>query len=203
MSSVARYSVTQGRTLVPKREAPYNCASMQPIRNFSFRGEPIEFELSCPYMLLIDPLALDGLSAELQAIPQVPRSEMLEMIRILPGGLRVGLSQVSNFRAGRYRLGNEDLEETAEQNAPSIFDIDSGTVCVVDLDHLGLTAKALTWDRYDAFLRSQIGDHSIWIDIMEEIGGPFFGMLNGDVSTPFRGDGSYRLGPNAPHRANP
>jgi hypothetical protein len=175
---------------------------MQKVQNFSSRCEPIEFELSCPHILLIDPMALDGLRAELQEICQVPRNEILESLRVLPGGLRIGLAEVSNFHPGGYRLGNEDLEEAGEENAPSIFDIDSGTVCVVDLDHLGLTAQALTWDRYDAFLRSQIGDHSIWINIVKEVGGPFFGMLNGDVSTPFRGDGSYRLKPNAPHPLN-
>jgi hypothetical protein len=175
---------------------------MQAVRNFSFRGEPIEFELSCPSILLIDPLALDGLSAELQTMSQIPRSELPEKMRDLSGGLRIGLAQVKDFRQGRYRLGNEDLEESDHEADSSIFDIDSGTVCVIDVDHLGLTAKALTWDRYDAFLRSQVGDNSIWIDIMEEVGGPFFGMLNGDVSTPFRGDGSYRLKPKAPHPVN-
>jgi hypothetical protein len=175
---------------------------MQTVRNFSFRGEPIEFELSCPSILLIDPLALDGLSAELQTMSQIPRSELPEKMRDLSGGLRIGLAQVKDFRQGRYRLGNEDLEESDHEADSSIFDIDSGTVCVIDVDHLGLTAKALTWDRYDAFLRSQVGDYSIWIDIMEEVGGPFFGMLNGDVSTPFRGDGSYRLKPEAPHPVN-
>jgi hypothetical protein len=175
---------------------------MQPVRNFSFSGEPIEFELSSPYILLIDPLALDGLSPELQTISEIPRSEIPERIRDLSGGLRIGLIQMSHFRAGRYQLGNEDFEETDEAADPSIFDIDSGTVCVVDLNHLGATAKTLTWDRYDAFLRSQLGDNSIWIDIIEKVGGPFFGMLNGDVSTPFRGDGSYRLKPNTPHPVN-
>jgi len=180
---------------------PYNFASMEPVRNFSSRGEPIEFELSCPSVLLIDPLALDGLSAELQTMSEVPLGDMPEMIRDLPGGLRIGLAQVSHFRIGRW-LGNDDLEETDDGTDPSVFDIDSGRVCIVDLDHAGLTAKALTWDRYDAFLRSQVGDNSIWIDIVEEVGGPFFGMLNGDVSTPFRGDGSYRLKANTPHSMN-
>ena len=109
---------------------------MQPVRNFSFHGEPIDSELSASYLVLIDPRARDGLSADVQ------------------------------------------------------------------LNHLRLTAKALTWDRYDAFLRSQVGDNSIWIDRMEEVGGRFFGMLNGDVSTSFRGDGSYPLKPNTPHPVN-
>ena len=32
-----------------------------------------------------------------------------------------------------FQLGSEDLE----QADPPIFDIDRGTICVVDLDHLG------------------------------------------------------------------
>jgi hypothetical protein len=176
---------------------------MQTVRNFSFRGEPIEFELSCPYIVLIDPLALDGVSAELRTVSELPPSEMQERIRDLSGGLRIGLTQVSSFRKGRYRLGNEDLEEDDDETDSSIFDIDSGTVCVINLDHLGATAKSITWNRYDAFLRSQVGDNSIWIEMMSEIGGPFFGMLNGDVSTPFRGDGSYRLKPNTPRPVSP
>jgi hypothetical protein len=176
---------------------------MQTLRNFSFRGEPIEFELSCPYIVLIDPLALDGVSAELRTVSELPPSEMQEKIRGLSGGLRIGLAQVSNFRKGRYRLGNEDFEEDDDETDSAIFDIDSGTVCVINLDHLGATAKSITWDRYDAFLRSQVGDNSIWIEMMSEIGGPFFGMLNGDLSTPFRGDGSYRLKPNTPHTVSP
>ena len=180
----------------------YNYASMQIVRNFSFRGEPIEFELSGSSILLLDPLALDGLSADLQTMSEIPRNQIPERVRDLPGELRIGLTQMSDFRLGRYQLGNEDLEEADEEADPSIFEIDSGTVCVVDLNHLGLTAKALSWDRYDAFLRSQAGDHSIWIDIVEEVGGPFFGMLHGDVSAPFRGDGSYRLKPNTPHPVN-
>jgi hypothetical protein len=180
----------------------YNCASMQPVRNFSFRGEPIEFELSGPYIVLIVPRALDGLGADLQSISEIARGELPERIRGLPGGLRIGLTRISDFRPGRYRLGNEGFEETGGEADPSIFDFDGGTVCVVDLIHLGSTAKALTWDRYDAFLRSQAGDNAIWIDITQEIGGPFFGMLHGDVATPFRGDGSYRSKPNTPHPVN-
>jgi hypothetical protein len=47
--------------VVFKRGAPYNCAYMEVVGNFSFHGEPIEIELSSPYILLIDPLAVDGL----------------------------------------------------------------------------------------------------------------------------------------------
>jgi len=173
---------------------------MQPIRNFSFAGEPIELELACPHIVLIDPLALDGLSAELQTLSESSQSEIAEGLRDLSGGLRIGLASVGNFRPGRYKLGNEDLEESDNEIASSIADVDSGTICFVDLHHLGLTAKALTWGRYDSFLRSQVGDNSIWMEIVEEVGGPFFGMLSGDVATPFRGDGSYRLKPHAPHQ---
>jgi hypothetical protein len=176
---------------------------MDVVRNFSFHGEPIEIELSGPYILLIGPLALDGLSADLQTMFEIPRGEIPERIRELSCGVLIGLAHVRDFCQGRYRLGNGDFEETDDEADSSVFDIDSGTVCVIDLDNLRSTAKALTWGRYDAFLQSQAGDNSIWIAIMKEVGGPFFGMLNGDVSTPFRGDGSYRLKPNAPHLMNP
>jgi hypothetical protein len=173
---------------------------MESLRNFSFRGEPIEFRLSCSWILLIDPLALDGLSADLQVISKTALNEIPAMIHDLPGGLRIGVTEISDFSPGMYSLGNQDVEETRDGDAISTFDVDSGTVCVIDLKHLGLTAKVLTWNRYDAFLRSQAGDNSIWVDMVTEIGGPFFGMLNGDVSTPFRGDGRYRLKPGRPLR---
>src|SRR6516165_9960470 len=106
----------------------YNYASMQIVRNFSFRGEPIEFDLSGSSILLLDPLALDGLSADLQTMSEIPRNQIPERVRDLPGELRIGLTQMSDFRLGRYQLGNEDLEEADEEADPSIFEIDSGTV---------------------------------------------------------------------------
>jgi hypothetical protein len=171
---------------------------MEPLRNFSFRGEPIEFRLSCPYVLLIDPLALDGLSADLQVISEARLDEIPAMTHNLPGGLRIGVTEISDFSPGMHSLGNLDFEEADDEDSLSTFDIDSGAVCVIDLEHMGITSKALTWNRYDAFLRSQAGDNSIWVDIVTEVGGPFFGMLNGDVATPFRGDGTYRLKPGRP-----
>jgi hypothetical protein len=139
---------------------------MQPIRNFSFAGEPIELELACSHIVLIDPLAQDGLRAELQILSGSPQSEIAEGLRDLSGGLRIGLALVGNFRPGRYKLGNEDIEETDNETDSSIVDVDSGTICFIDLHHLGLAAKALTWDRYDSFLRSQVGDNSIWMEIV-------------------------------------
>ncbi len=169
------------------------------IKNFSFDGQAIEFELSVPFIVLIDPIALDGLSAELKAICNLPIMDRPEKIRCLPGFLRVGVQQVEGFRPGKYRLGNEDVEETGEAGLLGAFDIDSGAICVVDLNYLGQAATALTWERYDSFLRSPRGDDSIWMQITNEIGGSFFGMLNGDVSTPFQGDGRYKLTIGAPH----
>lgn len=172
---------------------------MNDARNFSFSGEPIEFALSCPFVVLIDPIALDGLNAELQAISYSPLAERPKLIRLLPGFMRVGVEPIDRFHPGIYRLGNEDLEETDDQEAAGTFDIDTGTVCVVDLNYLGPTAKTLTWQRYDNFLRSPTGDNSLWVEMTQEIGGFFFGMLSGDISTPFRGDGRYKLRSGAPH----
>ena len=42
--------------------------------NVSFNGDPVDVELTSPYVVLIDPLALDGLRDRLQRVSQCPRS---------------------------------------------------------------------------------------------------------------------------------
>jgi len=172
---------------------------MNDVRNFPSGDEPIEFMLSSPLVVLIDPIVLDGLSAELQAICDSPISERTAMIRVLPGFMRVGVQQVVSFRPGAFRLGNNDFEETDEEESAETFDVDTGTVCIIDLNSLRSTAKTVRWERYDRMLRSTTALESIGIEMIKEFGGPFFGMLSGDISTPFRGDGRYRLRSKAPH----
>jgi hypothetical protein len=91
---------------------------MQLARNFSFAGEPIEFELSCAHLVLIDPLALNGLSAGLQAVSDAPRSETAERFLDLSGALRIGLALVEDFRPGRYRLGMRILKRSPMRPIP-------------------------------------------------------------------------------------
>jgi hypothetical protein len=79
------------------------------------------------------------------------------------------------------------------------LDIDTGSLVVVDLDHLGALARILPWERYDHALQSPNGDDSRFMEICDELGGAYFGIISSDASTPFQGDGTYRLRKGAPH----
>src|SRR5208283_2800934 len=97
-------------------------------------------------------------------------------------------------RPGLYRLSPEDFEERWSDDVDEddedghveddesgndddrldfgghtaddrIFDIDTGTLIVVDLDHLGALAKILPWERYDRALQSPTGDDSPFNEI--------------------------------------
>jgi hypothetical protein len=66
-------------------------------RNISESKRPIEFQMSSSFLVLIDPLVLDGLSSELQKLllPQVAANPQL--IRALPGGDEGGPSLCRPF----------------------------------------------------------------------------------------------------------
>src|SRR5437762_241584 len=52
---------------------------------------------------------------------------------------------------------------------------------------------ALTWDRYDQFLRSPAGDFSILETINAEVGREGFAVVFSDSNHSFSGDGAFRL----------
>ena len=76
---------------------------------------------------------------------------------------------------------------------PGVFEIDTGTVIVIDGHALSAVARALTWDRYDAFLQSPLDDDSVLTQIYQETGGPRFAIVTADAASPFSGDGAFRL----------
>ena len=80
-------------------------------------------------------------------------------------------------------------EEADGEGDPSIFDVDTA-VCVVDLKHLGLTAKTLTGDPSNAFLRRRQAIIRFGLTSWTKPAARSSEGLNGDVSTPFWGDGS-------------
>jgi len=201
---------------------------MSQCSNVSFDGQPIEFLVSVPFIVLIDPLVLDGWSKDFESLPSALAGR-IEFIQSLPTSMRVGVQEIIGFRPGLYRLGPEDFKEvwsddpdaddedvdidgdlsdddvdrlTLEGRAADdrIFDIDTGSLIVVDLDHLGLLARVLPWERYDHALQSPKGDDSRFNEVCEELGGAYFGIISADAGTPFQGDGTYRLRKSAPHR---
>jgi hypothetical protein len=166
-------------------------------KNVSDGSGPIEFQTSSSLLVLIDPLVLDGLSTELHELSPSEVAANPNLIRALRGPMKVGLHRIEGLVPGTYRIANDDLE-SADSNETDlgVFDIDTGTLILVDLDYLPRLAKTLTWERYDRAFRGC--DDSTWLKFAEEIGGPFFGILWGDIGTPFQGDGTYRVKSGAP-----
>lgn len=166
----------------------------------SFEDEPAELQLNSSCVVLIDPLALDGLRDELMQIGEAPVEQQRGLLQKLWSALRIGLHDVADFRPGLYRVARSDFEKTEDKDKPGVVEIDSGTVILADLSCLARLAQVLTWERYDEALQAPIGDNSRLEAIRAEVGGPFFVWISGDASTPFSGDGAFRLLPHAPQR---
>jgi hypothetical protein len=57
--------------------------------NVSFERRPIVFRLSSPHLLALDPLALDGMSAELQQVGNAPADQSPERLAALTSMLKI------------------------------------------------------------------------------------------------------------------
>src|SRR2546430_17721997 len=112
--------------------------------NVSFNGDPVDVELTSPYVVLIDPLALDGLRDRLQRASQLPPVEQRRLLQELSQPLRIGLHDVKDFRTGVYRVDLGGIERPDDPPDPWIVDIDTGTTVLAALVHLGLDARVLT-----------------------------------------------------------
>jgi hypothetical protein len=164
-------------------------------------GHPhsITFRLSSPDLLVLDLLALDAMSQDLRAIGNHSPALRLERLGAARGPLEIGLLRVEPFVLGQYTIGLNDFEAIDGATAGGhTFEIDTGTAVFVDVAYLAPVAAALTWDRYEQFLQSAVGDDSVWEDIIQEVGGAYFGLLIANADYPFGGDGFYRLRPGFP-----
>jgi len=167
--------------------------------NVAFDHRPIVFRLSSPDLVILDPLALDAISEELQQIGSLSADLRRERLAGVVGTLKIGLHCVALFVPGVYEIGLDDLELVPEAGAEvDTFEVDTGTAVFIDLAYLAPVAAALSWDRYDQALQSPVGDDSAWLKFADEVGGPYFGVLFADADYPFSGDGAYRLRPGVP-----
>jgi hypothetical protein len=165
--------------------------------NASFDGRPVRLQLESGHLVLIDPLALDGLSKELAEVGKLPLVEQLTQLQALGAhGLRIGAHELAGATPGTYEIRLDSFEAAADSDRdPRVFDIDTGTVVIIDGGALSAVAVALTWERYDRFLQAAIGDDSILTEINREVGGPRFAIVSADADSPFSGDGAFRLRP--------
>ena len=163
--------------------------------NASFDGGPVRLDVQSGRLVLIDPLALDGLHDELTAVSAAPPSEQRTMLQALGAqGLRIGFEELSAFQPGVHQLDLEAFESVdARDSHPGVFEIDSGTVVVIDLSALSAVARALKWDRYDELLQRPVGDDSLLEEINADVGGARFAIISADAGRPFSGDGAFRL----------
>jgi hypothetical protein len=166
--------------------------------NASFDGRPVRIVLESRHIVMIDPLALDGLSEQLAEIGELPEAKQLLSLQALgEHGLRIGVQGVGSAGPGTYQIGLDSfVAADAAGTDPGVFDIETGTVVVIDLRALSAVARAFTWDRYDALLQAPVGDDSMLADMNQEVGGPRFAILSADAESPFTGDGAFRLSAN-------
>jgi hypothetical protein len=150
----------------------------------------VDLEVTSPWLVLIDPLALDLSQRALQALEELPETAQRQRLAAASPHLRIGVHEIDGFTPGRYRIDADDLVPTAEQGS-DIVDVDSGAIVMTGLDRLPKLAAVLTWERYDASLRAN--GEAVLRQVRAALGGPRFALLSGDASRPFAGDGAYRL----------
>lgn len=173
---------------------------MPSARNVSFDGRPIEVAVTSPFLVLIDPAVLDGAREALQTLAGASEAEKAANARILASPMPIAVHRIAEFRPGFYRLSASDLEAVDDDARPdaNVCATDTGAIIVVDVNKLADVARVLTWERYDLALQSPLGDDSAFLALVDELGGPFFGLLSSAEDTPFKGDGCYRLRSGAP-----
>ena len=163
------------------------------------KSDAVDVVVESGVVVLIDPLVLDGLRPRLDVdVASRIKADPREILS-LPGPMRVGVYRLDAFTPGVHRLSRADFqsvdgEETDDD--PATVDVDSGALIAVDVIYLPRLAQVLTWERYDWYLRSPVGDNSRWDELVREVG-VTFGLLNGDAESPFPGDGRYQLRPSA------
>jgi hypothetical protein len=165
--------------------------------NTSFDGRPVRLRVESGHIVLIDPLALDGLAEQLAAAGTLPLPELLSRLQSLgQEGLRIGLRPLDDATPGIYEIGLDSFEAADHGDAdPDVFETDSGAVVIIDGGALSAVGRALTWDRYDALLQASLNDDSVLTEIIEAVGGPRFAIVSADADRSFSGDGAYRLRP--------
>ena len=170
----------------------------------SLDGRPVYVDVTSNHLVLIDPLALDGLSDQLVAIADADLATQSVQLRALGEyGLRIGLRRVPGLTPGTYEIDPDSFEPVdPESSGDGVFDIDSGTVIAIDLNALAAVAKSLTYDRYDSFLRTPLWGYTSPDDLVQELGGPFFAIVFANADRPFAGDGSYQFRPGTPKRVS-
>ena len=172
--------------------------------------------MDSPFLLLVDPLALDWVRDQLAAIKETERINVGEVVsRINENTSVMACIEIDDFQPGTFRLDPRDIlkfgrdedgldyEDVGgelaepEDGSPSypLVSVDSGALVAVDFAHLVQLAAFLSWERYDLTLRK--GGDQVFEEITKDMGGPYFALIHACAGREmeFDGDGLYTLRP--------
>ena len=169
--------------------------------NLSSSDGPAYIDVISQHLVLLDPLALDMLPVQLPELSRLDSSSLLialskisKDVRRRNFGLRIGWCELPSLSPRTYTIDANSFDPVEPDDThEDVFDIDCGTVVVVDVSALGAVAATLTWERYDLLLQQPIGDSTLIEEMIREVGGKRFAIVSGDINYPFAGDGIYRF----------
>jgi len=178
------------------------------LTNVSFDGSPVQFRMDSPLLACIDPLALDLLPDLLPEGASFDVARLLE--RANANHPAIACYTVPDFRPGAYTLDPRDIKKFGDEDEDFDYSegeeasgdkttdflfvaVDSGTLIFADVAHLSKLATLLTWEQYDRSL----GDDTVFPEIIERLGGPYFAVIvsDGRLGMQFDGDGTYTIAP--------
>ncbi len=187
-----------------------------PLTNISFDGSPVLLRLESPFVVAMDPIALQATRDEFSSLPIDAQSDpgaLLERLNVRYPSM--SCYRVPEFEPGLFvldphdiqRFGDEDddfdYDQDMQEERPPFEDsarfpfvaVDSGTLIFVDFAHLSQVLELLAGDQYDRILRFE----AEFEELTALLGGPYFALIlaAGSPQMHFDGDGVYSVTPNA------
>ena len=171
------------------------------VANISLGGGEVEFVTDSPYVVLLCPSVLDLLADELGPLcarrcPDLS-GVLGEFIHTSAYG-RIAMYEIPAFLPGRYRLDISFLRKVVSR-PPGSFSVEGEALLVSDASKISLLARRLDWDTCCELLASPPDDSSVQREVIESMGGPYFGIVtaDADLGLEFDGSGRYVLRPGA------
>jgi hypothetical protein len=182
------------------------------MKNVSFHGSPVQFQLDSPLLLCFDPLCLAGIRDLLASWPtNAPIDVGLLLERVNNQHPAMSCYRIANFQPGLYSLDPRDIHKFGDEEPDLDYDgvqedelgaaevevsfpfvsVDSGALILVDFGHMSKLVNLFGWDQYDLALQ----DDTVFSKISEALGGPYFAVIHGASvhGMQFDGDGTYTI----------
>jgi hypothetical protein len=175
-------------------------------------GSPVQFRADSPDFLLFDPITLDFLRERLAGLTPLSHDDLRNfLVELCKEMGDIGHYQIENFSPGHYQLDLRDIrkfgseeedmsdeeweewqsEENSEEGPPDIryVGVDSAAIFIADISHLKQLIQVLTPEEYDRAL----AEDSVFAEINQSIGGPYYALATPGPGIEFDGDGTYTI----------